>query len=223
MIPFVVKKAAFDVVIVAYNFSVLDPGLNYWGYIMGKDTDTYIEQAAKAGLGVVAMKVMAGGSHHADPKTVPYSGGYLYPKLKQEGAMLAALKWVLKNRSVHTTIPCMTDMAQLDENLKAMAEPFTAADGKQLARRLEYLTPRYCRMCGGCEGSCAQGLPVADILRYLTYAEGYGEFARGREEFQALPSALTQVRCSDCPSCTVTCPFGVQVANRLCRAQELFA
>jgi predicted aldo/keto reductase-like oxidoreductase len=64
---------------------------------------------------------------------------------------------------------------------------------------------------------------VASILRYLTYAEGYGQFAHGREEFQALPTALTKVRCEDCSSCTVTCPFGVRVADRLSRAQELFA
>ena len=94
---------------------------------------------------------------------------------------------------------------------------------KRLTRRLEHITPRYCRMCGECEGTCAQGLPVASILRYLTYAEGYGQFSLGRERFQELPSELTEVRCSQCPSCTVTCPFHVQVANRLSRAQELFA
>jgi hypothetical protein len=205
MIPFLVKKAAFDVVLIAYNFT------------MDQRTGALLEQAAPAGMGVVAMKIMAGGlatMKATDP---------LYLKLQQPGASLGALKWVLKNPSVHTTVPAMTDMAQLEENLRAMQEPLTAAEEKLLARRLEYLAPRYCRMCGECEGSCAQGLPVANILRFLTYAEGYGQFAHGREEFQALPAALTQVRCNDCPSCTVTCPFRVQVKERLCRAQELFA
>ncbi len=35
--------------------------------------------------------------------------------------MLAALKWVVRNPNVHTTVPSMTDMDQLDENLKAFA------------------------------------------------------------------------------------------------------
>jgi heterodisulfide reductase subunit C len=61
------------------------------------------------------------------------------------------------------------------------------------------------------------------MLRYLTYAEGYGQFALGREEFRALPPEVSEVRCSQCPSCTVSCPFGVKVAARLSRAQELFA
>jgi hypothetical protein len=78
-------------------------------------------------------------------------------------------------------------------------------------------------MCGDCEGSCAKGLPVADLLRYLTYAEGYGQFSLGREHFLELPPEVTSVRCQDCTNCTVTCPFGVEVAPRLARAQELFA
>ena len=77
--------------------------------------------------------------------------------------MLAALKWVIDNPYAHTTIPSMTDMDQLDQNLKAMAEPFTTADEKLLARQLDYIGPLYCRMCGKCEGTCAKGLPVADI------------------------------------------------------------
>ena len=137
--------------------------------------------------------------------------------------MFAALKWVLKNPNVHTTIPSMTDMDQLEENIRAMAEPFGPADEKLLARQRELITPLYCRMCGKCEGTCARGLPVADILRYLTYAEGYGQFALGREKFRELPRSAWVVRCEGCPGCTVDCPYGVKVANRVSRAQELFA
>jgi predicted aldo/keto reductase-like oxidoreductase len=78
-------------------------------------------------------------------------------------------------------------------------------------------------MCGACEGACAKGLPVANLLRYLSYADGYGQFSLGREHFLALPVEVTSVRCKDCASCTVTCPFGVKVSGRLARAQDLFA
>jgi hypothetical protein len=205
MIPFLVTKGAVDVVLTTYNFT------------MHKNMEALIEQAHDAGIGVVAMKVMAGGFRTGNPRRA------FYPQLTRNGALLAALKWVLKNPKVDTTIPSMTDMDQLEENLKAMAGPYTEDDGKLLAQRLEQIGPLYCRMCGACEGTCAKGLPVADLLRYLAYAEGYGQFALGREHFLALPVRVTCVRCQDCASCTVTCPFGVKVANRLARAQELFA
>jgi hypothetical protein len=205
LLPWLAQKGVFDVVLTAYNFS-MDPGM-----------EQAIAAAAKAGMGVVGMKVMAGGFRSIKP------GDPLYKKLQQEGAMLAALKWVIDKPNVSTTIPSMTDMDQLDENLKAMALPFSAGDEKLLAARLELIRPLYCRMCGKCDGACQKGLPVADVLRFLTYADGYGQFALGRERFLELTHEQVAVRCGDCAECTVKCPFGVQVANRVARAQELFA
>ena len=205
MAPWTVDKKAFDVVLTTYNFA-MDPKM-----------DEALAALAMTGTGIVAMKVMAGGFRDVGPANP------LYPKLKRDGAMLAALKWVLKKSNVHTTIPSMTDMDQLDENLRAMAEPFAAGDEKILSAHLDRIAPLYCRMCGQCDGKCAQGLPVSAILRILTYADGYGQFALARERFNELPVEQAAVRCSDCSGCTVHCPNGVQVAARLKRAQELFA
>jgi len=198
------KKHHFDVVLAAYNFS-MEPAIT-----------ALLESAAKAGLGVVAMKVMAGGFRRAKP------GEKVYDTLKREGAMLAALKWVLRNPNVHTSIPSITDMEQLDEDMKAMTVPFAGADEKVLAAQLEYIRPLYCRSCGVCSGTCPKGLPVSDMLRYLSYAEGYGEYTLGRENFFALPAKVQAVRCNLCPTCAVQCPNGVRVAERLVRAQEIF-
>jgi uncharacterized protein len=201
----IIHRDEMDVLLTSYNFT-MDPMM-----------ETLLESAVKAGLGVVAMKVMAGGFRKAKP------GEKLYDTLKREGAMLAALKWTLRTPHVHTTIPSITDMDQLDENLRAMVVPFASSDEKVLAAQLEHLRPLYCRMCGECTGLCPQGLPVSDVLRYLTYAEGYGDYRLGRESFMALPATTRAIRCSECPSCVIDCPNGVQVAARLSRAQEVFA
>jgi hypothetical protein len=205
LLPWMVKKGVFDVVLTAYNFT-MDAGM-----------DQAIEAASKAGLGVVAMKVMAGGPRRLKP------GDPNYKRLTQEGAMLAALKWVIKKPNISTTIPSITDMDQLDENLKAMSNPLSTSEEKILSAHLDAISPLYCRMCGHCDGACQKGLPVADVLRYLTYADGYGQFALGRERFMELSAQHQAVRCGDCAHCTVNCPHGVQVANRMARAQELFA
>jgi len=204
LIPFLAAHPKIDVILSAYNFT-LEPVVT-----------TVLEQAAKAGKGTVAMKVMAGGFRRLAP-TDPN-----YQKLKQDGGMLSALKWVVRNPSVSTTIPSMTDIDQLEENIKAMAAPFGHDDEKRLAAQLERIGPLYCRMCGACQGQCRQGLPVEDMLRFVTYAEGYGQFALGREHFLSLAPAHVAASCGDCVSCTVECPHGVKVPERLLRAQELF-
>jgi LSD1 subclass zinc finger protein len=201
-------KKHFDVILTSYNFA------------MDKGLEPVLAQARKAGVGLVAMKVMAGG--YRNEPYYPTPGG-LRRRLKQEGALLAALKWVLRNPDISTTVPSMVDHDQLDENLKAMASPFNANDGKLLAQHLQRFGPAYCRMCGACEGQCREGLPVAEILRYLMYADGYRQFSLGRQHFLDLSEGAREVRCSECPGCTVECPNGVHVAQRLRRAQELFA
>ena len=205
LLPFLARNPDIDVILTAYNFT-MEPFM-----------DGVIEEAAKAGKGIVAMKVMAGGARRlqlGDPNL---------KRLQADGGMLAALKWVLRNPNVGTTIPSMTDMEQLDQNLKATANPFGAGDQKILTAQLERIAPLYCRMCGECGGTCRQGLPVADILRFLTYADGYGQFALGRENFLRLPRQQAAVKCGDCRGCTVECPYGVKVSERLIRAQEMFA
>jgi hypothetical protein len=202
VVPAVIAKKQ-DVMLVTYNFT------------MGDRNDALMQSLHDAGVGVVAMKVMAGGR---GPEAVATR-----ERLAAKGGMLSALKWTLRHPFVHTTIPSITDMAQLDENLRAMAEPWTKEDEQKLSARLEQIRPDYCSMCGQCEGTCPRGLPVADVLRYLTYAEGYGQFALGREHFLDLPAPQRDVRCGDCAECAVRCPQGVQVARRLSRAQALFA
>jgi predicted aldo/keto reductase-like oxidoreductase len=208
MIPAMLKLNHFDVFLMSYNYT-MDPAI-----------EPLVEMARTANVGVVAMKALAGGvkptvrSYQVDPEKLN--------RLTRTGAPVAALKWVLRNPHIDTVIPSIVDEDQLSENLAAMAAPFSAADGRLLAARLEEIKPLYCRMCGSCEGQCAQGLPVADVLRFLMYAEGYGQFAMGRDEFKALPAHLTAVRCSSCTNCTVDCPHGVEVAARLHKAQQLF-
>jgi predicted aldo/keto reductase-like oxidoreductase len=201
----VLKTPEIDVILVAYNFA-MEQGLT-----------PLIEQAAKAGIGVIAMKVFAGGFRSSTPYQSP---GRLRKMLKNPGAMLAALKWVLANPNVTSAIPSMVDTDQVEENFRAMAEPFGEEDVKFLSAHLEEIRPLYCRMCGRCDGHCGQGVPVQDVLRALAYAEGYGQVALGRKTFRGLPGVAA---CSNCSGCTVRCPHGVEVAARMQRAQELLA
>lgn len=207
LIPFLAKHEKVDVILSSYNFA-MEPAMT-----------ALLADAAKAGKGIVAMKIMAGGTG-AGRRGQPNPNA---EKLKQPGALAAALRWVTRNPSIHTTVPSMTDMDQLDENIKAGVQPFSSNDGKLLALRRDLLRPYYCNMCGKCDGQCRYGLPVQDVLRIVTYADGYGQFALGRERFLELPSEQAAVRCSSCEGCTVKCPHGVLVSDRLIRAQELFA
>jgi uncharacterized protein len=227
MLPHLVKLGQTDVVLTTYNFSMrsVEAANNTNAQAAKTDMTAAIQAARKAGLGIVAMKVMAGGTTRVQRGDRLYGANpqSLTKLLSQEGAPVAAIKWALRNQSVDTAIVCMTNHEQLDENLRAMAEPFTDKDDKLLANQLVAIAPIYCRMCGACNGVCAKGVPVPAVLRFLTYAEGYGQFAMARERFLELPDRVRAIRCGDCEACSIDCPNGVRIRERVGYAQEILA
>jgi uncharacterized protein len=227
MLAYLAKLGQIDVVLTTYNFSMrsVDAAMNTNPDASKTDMTEAIRSARKAGLGIVAMKVLAGGVSRVQRGDRLYGANpqALSKRLSQTGVPVAAIKWALKNESVDTAIVCMTDYDQFDENLRAMAESYTERDENLLTAQLASIDQNYCRMCGSCGGICNKGVPVPDVLRFLTYAEGYGQFALARERFLEIPQPARDVRCSDCSSCSFRCAYGVAVRDNLTHAQELLA
>jgi hypothetical protein len=207
VVDHILKLGKIDVVLITYSFA------------MGATRDEAIKKLRDAGIGVVAMKVMGATSSQG-------RGGRGIPTVKpmptKEGS-LAALKWALRNPGITAAIPFMRDEEQLAMNVRAMTEPLTPDEEKLLVARSEEIRPLYCRMCYQCKGKCPKGVPVTDELRFLAYNDFYGDFHQARENFMKLPREIRSVSCGDCSSCSIDCPNGVRVQQRLIRAQELLA
>jgi predicted aldo/keto reductase-like oxidoreductase len=198
----ILKIGKFDVVQTTYSYAI-------GSYFRNAS----IKRLYDAGIGVVAMKVIIAVAGFIPPKDF---------RLKDEGP-LAAIKWVLTNPLISTTVPFAKNTTELEMNFRAMTEPYTPEDEKMLYVRNEKTRSRYCRMCYECKGRCPKGVPVTDELRYLAYNDFGGDFHQARENFKRLPKEIRAVHCSDCSTCTIECPNGVEVRNRLIRAQNLLA
>ena len=213
MLAHMLKVGGCDVVLTGYNFT------------FQPEVTEAIRAARRAGMGIIAMKVLAGGFSRIENSAPRFEGSpaALSSTLKQPGAMTAAIRWALRNESVDTSAVCMADYDQVEANVRALSQPYSQNDQKLLGAKLAFLRPIYCRMCGACGGVCDKGVPVADTLRFLTYAEGYRDFPLARQSFLELDEQARQIRCADCGTCSVRCPNGVEVRARLMRAQELLA
>jgi len=198
----ILKIDKFDVVQTTYSYAIGGAPLR----------QKAIAKLYAAGIGVVAMKVIIAVAGFV-PRDV---------KLPEEGP-LAAIKWVLLNPAISTTVPYVKNITELEMNLRAMSEAYTPQDENMLYTRNEAIRPFYCRMCYECKGTCPSGVPVTDVLRYLAYNDFGGNYNQAKENYMSLPEEIRNVSCGDCPSCTVRCPNGVEVRKRLIRAQELLA
>jgi predicted aldo/keto reductase-like oxidoreductase len=198
----IVATGKFDVVQTTYSYPIGSHLRN-----------ASIRKLHDAGIGVVAMKVILAVAGFIPPKEL---------RLKNEGP-LAAIKWVLMNPAISTTVPFAKNLEELEMNFRAMTEPYTLQDEKMLYARNEEIRSLYCRMCYECKGQCPKGVPVTDELRFLAYYDFGGNFHQAHGNFMQLPEEIRNVRCRDCSICAIHCPNGVDVRNRLLRAQELLA
>jgi predicted aldo/keto reductase-like oxidoreductase len=203
MADFLIQSKIFDVMQTTYSYAI-------GGYYRNEA----VAKLQAAGIGVIAMKV-----------AVALTGLNLKsfdnkPRTSGEGP-LAGIKWVLKNPAIGTTVPFMQTIAELEMNFRAMSEPYTPADEKMLYVMNERIRPSYCRMCYECSGQCPKGIPVTDVLRFLAYHDFGGNYHQAAVNFRSLAQEVRDVRCSDCSACAIKCPNGVQVQDRLIRAQDL--
>ena len=187
IIDAMVDNGNYDVVLTSYNYTQKHLA----------ELNPAIDRAAKAGLGVVAMKTMA--------------GGFLDRERTQKVNTRAALKWVLQNPNIHTAIPGFTSFDMLEESLDAAINLKLNKDEKK------YLSvaynSMYCQGCRVCSGQCIKGLPIPEMMRAYMYNYGYKSPALAKEVIDEL--ALTGDLCSDCTACSVRCTARFQIAQKV--------
>jgi predicted aldo/keto reductase-like oxidoreductase len=191
------KDRFFDTCLVAYNFE------------SAKEVGEAVARAAKAGVGIIAMKTQA--------------GGYRTEALGKISPHQAALKWALQDRNVTMAIPGMKDLAQLREDIAVMSMPFQYADERILRRYHLAVAGFYCDLCGTCEGTCPRGVEISSVNRALMYADGYGERGLAQSTYAEIPASASADACLDCPVCTAQCAKGLNIAAKMERARAVLA
>jgi predicted aldo/keto reductase-like oxidoreductase len=198
--PVVINAAAttdtWDVILTSYNFKQT--------YV--NELNSAIKKANDAGIGIVAMKTLAGGGFLDKEKTKPINS-------------TAALKWVLSNPGVHTTIPGMTAFDQLDLNVRILSDiTITDAEKKDLMIASAE-TGLYCTGCTKCITACPMNLPVPDLMRAYMYAYGYSNPAMAYSLLGEL--GTTDNPCKECNTCKVNCTKNFNIKEKIADISRL--
>lgn len=191
----------YDVVLTAYNFAQEHKD----------DVKKAIAYAAKKGVGVIAMKTQGG------------------RRLQQEGKIeinhMSALKWVLDDENVCTTIPGMTTFEQLETNLSVMNDlAMTQAERNYLGEAAQMKGKLYCQNCRTCIPTCPHGVEIPNLMRAYMYAYAYGNFIQARTTISELPEKNGLNVCKNCASCSASCKTGISIRSRIISliADELY-
>ncbi|MCX6135580.1 MAG: aldo/keto reductase [Ignavibacteriales bacterium] len=190
-----IEAGIYEVVLTSVNFKQ-----DHYGQV--KEA---IAKAAKAGVGIVAMKTMAGGFHDKE-RTKPIN-------------CKAALKFVLQDENITTAIPGNTNFEQLATNASINTDLAMTDEEKASLALGKSESGLYCQGCEHCVPNCPKGLPIPDIMRAYMYTYGYKQ----PEMAQVLLKGLNVSGnpCSDCGHCTAVCTKGFNVADKVADVSRL--
>ena len=184
-----------DVALVSYNFT------------HSKDLREAVAQAAKSGIGIVAMKTQA--------------GGYRKEKMGNLSPHQAALRFVLRDTNVALAVPGVTTIEQIEECAGTMGTTLSQRDGDSLRQYQSFLRGRTCTMCGGCDGECPNGVPYDRFLRAMMYHDGYENDRLAADVVRSTVASQVAERCSECPSCLAVCRRGIDIQAQITLAQQI--
>ena len=184
-----VESGVYDVVLTAVNFKQ-----DHYPSVKAA-----IARAAAAGVGIVGMKTMAGG-YYDKAQTRPIN-------------CKAALKFVLQDPHVTTTIPGITSFEQLTENNSVNSDITMTEEERDALAGGNLEGGLYCQQCSQCVSGCPHGVRIPDYMRAFMYTYGYRDLGLAH----ALLSEIEEKQnpCLDCATCTATCVKGFPVRERI--------
>ena len=143
-------------------------------------------------------------------------GARLSEGKKEEINHAAALKWVLNDKNVCTSIPGITTYDQMDLDFGVMADLTLSGEEKRdLAMSSMVKGPLYCQQCGSCLSSCAKKVEIPTLMRAYMYAEGYDNLLNAELALDELATGRGLDVCQDCTNCTASCINGIRIRDRL--------
>jgi len=184
-----------------------------------------VTACTEAGIGLTAMKTQGGGQVKSNSeKEMALGGRFLEQGFTEHQARLKA---VWENPQIAAICSQMPNMTILMANIAAALDKtrLSAADLHRLAEYAETSAPSYCAGCGDiCEKAVSEAIPIADVMRYLMYAESYQDRERAVSRFRRLPEKTRkQLIRVDYNEAERRCPQHMPIGHLMRKAEQKLA
>ncbi len=192
------RTGNYDVVLTAVNFT------------MGDYTELFaaIDNAAKKGVGIIAMKTQAGSARRSRIEiSKDFSGSTV---------ATAALKWVLRNNNIHSAVPGYTTFEHMKEDFSVVGGlEYNESERKFLEECNVKVGMGFCRQCGLCINTCPSKVDIPTLMRTHMYAARYSNFSHARATLGEIGKGAGLDACSSCVSCRATCSHSIDITGKI--------
>ncbi len=168
--------------------------------IVENQGEALMARAAAQGVGVIAMKPLAGGN---------ITDGTL------------ALRYVLQNPNCAVAIPGMASPDEAVANVAAaeIEGPLTPEELAACEAIRTELSGSFCRRCGYC-APCTAGIDIPSVFVLENYVKHYDLADWARARYEAAPVKASA--CVGCGLCEARCPYELPIREKLRAAARTF-
>ena len=168
--------------------------------IVENQGEALMARAAAQGVGVIAMKPLAGGN---------ITDGTL------------AVRYILQNLNCTVAIPGMASLDEIEANVAAAGTegPLTAEELAACEAVRAELSDNFCRRCGYC-APCTAGIDIPSVFVLENYVKRYDLAGWARARYEA--TAVKASACTGCGACETRCPYELPIREKLRAAAHTF-
>lgn len=192
--------------------------------LLDQRNEEVISYAAEKGLGVVVMGPVGGGVLATPSEEI----NQLIPGGSKSSAEIA-LRFVLSHPGVSVALSGMSNLQQLEENVKVAEEKVLLS--REERRRIEEileekrkLAELFCTGCGYCM-PCPQGVNIPLNFRQVNLYRVYGLKEYARKAYFSLSREgkenLRASSCRECGECEPKCPQKISIIEQLKQVKEI--
>lgn len=202
-----IEEGAFDVVMFQLNLIGRE---TIFGSGIASYRETLLPAARTRGVGVVVMKVLAGGE-------LPHASKLAFASDPGTGrnAVGGAVRYATMHPDIGTAVVGMANVREVMANVLAVE----GVDDQQLPEFLhwtklaEQMNKGECTRCGACLGVCPEGIEIPKILRLHDQQRFFGMERFARQKYSMLD--IDASACTRCRKCQEVCPEGFDIGISL--------
>jgi predicted aldo/keto reductase-like oxidoreductase len=186
-------------------------------YSYGEDAgmDDFLSLARGKGFGTIAMKTTRGAGRLSRDAELMKD----FPEGTTPHQALA--RWLTTRTQLDAAVIQINGLREFVDTYSGAGKALRAADAEAIRQMTAYADREACRLCNQCASHCAQGVPIADILRYERYALDYGEGRRARRLYAQLDRRADS--CVVCGECLPHCPQGLKIPQKLAATHRILS
>jgi uncharacterized protein len=173
----------------------------------------FVRRAKTKGFGTTAMKTMGGASRVKEDREFMKS----LPAGTTPHQALA--RWLTTQTPLSAAVVQINNLDQFVDTYSGAGKPLRTADSRAIELIRQYADREVCRLCNDCMPYCANGVPIAEVLRYERYARDHHELERARRLYAKLE--LDASNCSACGACLPHCPQGLEIPQKLAQTHRI--